>query len=265
MKLTEAELDAIREGDLTLKRKKRERKDGGKHYRLSAKRGEVMERDGEYVRVIGFSETETHWLIRLEKTGSWAVPKPDVWDSVIPEEDARRILNGPRPEYLMWPSPCPVAEGQIIRLADDSVEVTIGRPAPIKGENGFKTRIHIADFRAEAFLRRSLPATGKAASSVTRSDTESARMDGAYTGHAGLALDAGEHDEGPGDGWKDRGAVEREAERQKARGEREDDRQAQAMKSRVNRLLRGLDPAGKRVMLARLEALCKETEMKEAA
>ena len=259
----------MRAGETELRRKVRRRRHGKRMaFKSSVRRGQVIASDDLAVSVIGVRRDGDWWAIKVEQVGDWAVPKARVWDSVIPEADAVKILNGPRPAFLKWPSPCPVEQGQVICLADHGVEVRIGLPVPTKGESGWTTRIHITDFRAEAFLRQSPPAMGRPASGTV--DEDAARIDGAYTGRRELALESarGEHDEGVPIGWKDRSVGKREIARQDVRREEEIHRQEQAARSELGKLTRGLTLRQREQVLSEIQRVinqAKAGELKTAA
>lgn len=260
MKLTASETETILAGTLTVTRPVRRRKSTNRAMNCSAKRGELLTVDGQLYRVRGIDRLDEMWHIKLERTESWAIPQEKEWDCVISQADVRRILNGPRPAMLKWPNPCPVKQGETVLLADHGVEVTFGPPTPSKGEDGFTTRIHIADYRAESFLRNSLPSSGKFRKGLRRTDQEEARVDGAYTGVPRLAFESGEHDEGVGANWKDGGVQLRDDRRKAAQIEEEARRRERSVQGELRGLLRGLSPANRLVLLAELEAKMRDTQ-----
>ena len=241
----------------------------GTPLKCGIKRGDVAadEEAKVYVQVRKVLREGDEWVVTLEEVGEWAVQKPAVWDCVIPKEVVTKILNGPRPEHIKWPNPCPVKHGQVVLLSDNDVEVTIGQPVPTKGEDGFTTKIRIADFRATSFLRKSPPSAGNTAmEDLSPSEIRKAALESAYTGVTDLALDHGEFDEGPPLEWVDTAAPVRDIRRQEARTQEEARRVEKSVQGKLRGVLKGLSPEASLVLLAVIERKIREVQyIREAA
>lgn len=191
------------------------------------------------------------------------------WTRLVSRETRRRILNRDYPPRLEWPDPCPVDAGDEIELHRD-VTVIVARPRPIDKQDhsqGWRTSYTVRDLRAEFLLRRVPPARpprrdeldadgyvpppGPATAAKTRIESH-------YTSSSAQAVP--ESEEGIDPDWHDRGKEQRELTRIESRKKIEVERDLQAAKSRLNRLLRGLDAPAQKVMLAEISRLCDEAE-----
>lgn len=268
------EIDDILEGALLLNRPVRRRRTGRKRIlNCSIQRGHVAQvTDTLVVRAVSVSRnrTGTMWLIRLEHTGTWALPKPPVEDGILTAEHREQILKGAT--TLEFPQPLPVQKGDRFDIVED-LSIEIGKATPVTGKKAYKVAIKLIDLRPSGLLRASPPSisTGKV-TAATKSQEEWARVDGAYTRSASLALgqpsdpeDAFHNDpgEGPPVEWKDKTVARRVTRLKEEQQDTEREKLEADARARLGRTLKGLTMAQAVQLLAYIEKGCELAEADE--
>lgn len=165
--------------------------------------------------------------------------------------------------------------GERFELQSCVIEITRVRESlKAADEDGRPRSLWIAEFtrheEEKPMLLRSSPPAHADHEEVTDLDAfaiKRAAAESAYTSSEFAAMPNEPESVGPD--WVDAGKAEREAKRQEAQMEVQQQRQAQAAKSRLNRLLAGAKtPEQTQLLLAGIVALCEQAEagdMKEAA
>lgn len=183
----------------------------------------------------------------------------------------RRGIINRETKVLIWPAvnnegvtvPCPVEKGD--RFNVSGVPVIEIEKVARKLPAGRRAEWHATYIRHEVdrpqLLRRvpsGLPS--KASEHVGLTEQEKARRESAYTSSLALSLGR-EEPESVGPDWDDPGVAEREDRRKAAQRERQHEREVQATKSRLNRLIRNAKtPQEAEWLLGQIISLCEAAE-----
>lgn len=171
-------------------------------------------------------------------------------------------------QVLIFPDSdeCPVRKGERYHLVSGVILIDRVTRKMEKGKSEREWHVEFIRLMTERdyFMRRTPPNLGTP-ESASETD-EQARIESSYTANATKSID--EIATVPPD-WEDRNKGVREVNRLDAQREVQQQRQAQAAKSRLNRLLAGAKtPEQTQLLLAGIVALCEQAEagdMKEAA
>jgi len=198
-------------------------------------------------------------------------PQMEVWsrESPDPLKGRRMVLNQEihdGAKLIVLPAPgknpvCPVRKGELYHLPSGGVLIDKITRKVVKSRSA---EWHIEFTRIlkerDYFMRRTPPNAGTPDDNKT---DEEAGIESSYTGTASKSLD--DLATVPPD-FVERGRAKRELERQEARGAREQQIQAQAAKSRLNRLLANAKtPAEAERLLAGIVELCEQAEAEQKA
>lgn len=171
-------------------------------------------------------------------------------------------------QVLIFPDSdeCPVRKGEIYHLVSGRILIDRVTRKMEKGKSERQWHVEFIRLMTERdyFIRRTPPNLGTP-ESASETD-EQAKIESSYTANAAKSID--DLATVPPD-WEDQNKGVREVKRQDAQREIQQQRQAQAAKSRLNRLLAGAKtPEQRQLLLAGIVALCEQAEageMKEAA
>lgn len=171
---------------------------------------------------------------------------------------------------LIFQGECPVRKGELFHVG--GVQIVIEKVAVKVNKRSERVfEVHLLQRATDRvyLLRQTVPAARPGelvGDGATAEDAERARIDGNYTSSAAQsdAADGGtDAGEAVPPGWIDKGTAARELHRQRAQRQTQNERQIQAAKSRINRLLKTADPGKVESILADLDALCGRAESEE--
>jgi hypothetical protein len=278
LRLKDSEAEAIRNGALEIRRqvRLRRRKTPGtpQPRACSIRRGDVADAGEEvYVRVVAVQRDGNDWVIRLERTGSWAVRSTRSEDGPITAAHRQQVLAGAG--ALELPHPLEVAKGDRFEIVD-GLWIEIGRADPIVGRADVRrVRIKLIDLRPSGLLRAAPPSIARRGEVKDPSATEIewAHIDGAYTRSPAQALgaprdpeDAYANDpgEGPPQNWKDKRVAQAKARHIEAQPEAEQMRKQESdIRAALGRTLKGVSPEQRIALLAYIAKGCEQAERGE--
>lgn len=173
-------------------------------------------------------------------------------DDRLTVKQAKRLLDGGAP-HLVYPikeqQPCPVKVGERFTIVPHQFWIEVTKITAKAGE--WRVTYRIIDYRPR-FMERT--------NGTTHNRAQAFGVPAKMRMLEGNLKDERERVDGD---WHDRGKAEREALRIESRKQVELERGTQAAKSRLNRLLRGLDAPAQKAMLAEIERLCDRAERGE--